>query len=154
MAYDSKYRHGLSYLNHEEEDPCSPKILKALYAAVYDADASEDVVRLLLRAYDLQHGIDHDDAPEPKTLQGREAELYMRSRWLPVFKQELDRHCIAYSPVDRNIENSETFEWPSALPYDYPIRVGILKSIGERMGRADAWLTKCLRDEFQKRGAA
>ncbi len=35
MAYDSKYRHGLSHLNHGEDDPCSPKILKVLYAAIY-----------------------------------------------------------------------------------------------------------------------
>lgn len=151
MAYDSKYQHGLSWLGDGEEDPCSPKILKALYSAVYDANASEDVVRLLLRAYDLQHGIDHDDAPEPKTLQGEDAWRYMKARWFPVFKRELQRHDIACD--DRGIESSETFEWPSALPSDYPIRVGILKSIGERMGRADAWLTKCLRDEHLKRVA-
>jgi hypothetical protein len=152
MAYDSKYQHGLSHLNHGEDEPCSPKILKALYAAVYDADASEDVVQLLLRAYDIQHGIDHDDAPEPKVLQGEEAWRFMYKCWLPVFKHECDRYEIAYD--DRGIENSETFEWPSALPFDYPIRTGILKSIGERMGRSDAWLTKCLRDEFKKRSAA
>ncbi len=41
-----------------------------------------------------------------------------------------------------------------ALPSDYPVRVGILKAIGERMGRADAWLTKCLRDEAVARNVA
>lgn len=152
MAYDSKYRHGLSHLSYEEEDPCAPKILKALYAAVYDRNADPEVVRLLLHAYDLQHSLDNEDAKEPRCLSGDEAWAFMKARWLPVFKQELTRYGIPFD--DRGIENSETFEWPESLPCHFPVRVGILKSIGERMGRADAWLTKCLRDEHLKRSAA
>jgi hypothetical protein len=151
MAYDSKYKHGMSWLNDEEEDACAPKILKALYAAVYDENSDDVVVQLLLRAYDLQHPLDNKGAKEPKTLSGQDAWAFMKAKWAMVFKRELGRYGIPFD--DDGVENSEVFDWPSSLPYDYPVRVGILKSVGERMGRADACLTKSLRDEAARSAA-
>jgi len=157
MGYDSKYQHGLSWLSNGEEDPCSRKILTALYAAIYDEESSRDVVRWLLQAYDAQWSFDNDDNDDASTTlfvtyTGQEAERYMRARWADAYKRHLDRHKIPYD--DEGVDTSEAFEWPSSLPWDYPIRKGILKSIGQRMGAADAWLLKCLREAAVQDGHA
>lgn len=141
MAYDSKFQHGLSWLNDSEEEKCSPKILTALYAAIYDENGDPDVVRHLLNAFDSQYALDNDEAPEPTTFRGEEAFQYLRKQYMkeaiPAYKR---------AGFDRDEDSlGEIFEWPSSLPYDYPIRRGILKSVAKRIAAADVSHSKALR---------
>jgi hypothetical protein len=146
--YDSKYEHGLSWLDNHEKEPCSTKILLALYGAIYDENADPTIVGHLMTAYEAQLEHDYDDLPEPRCLAGNEAWKYMRDTvWFPEFKRHLVRH--GFNPNQYPSDDTEVFHWPESLP-SRPIRVRILKSIGLRMAAADAWLAKCLRDAAEQ----
>jgi len=145
MAYDSKYRHGLSWLNDDEDEACSGKIKVALYAAIYDENPNPGVVRDLMRAYDVQRDLDedlvNDGTHEPVCLLGEAAFKYLCARYMQHALPLMRREGIARTEDDL----SEVFEWPASLPYDYPIRQSILTSVARRMAAADTLLYKSLR---------
>lgn len=116
-------------------DPLRKRILGLVYASIY-ADESSDVTKCLLRAYDQQ--CDADEQPEHPSLEGSAAWEYMRSVYLKRRKAQGLCYDIA----------SEEFEWPQALPTNYPIRKGILKSVGLRMAAADHYLRRQMQQAY------
>jgi hypothetical protein len=145
VSYDSKYKHGLSWLNNDEDEKCSGKIKVAMYAAIYDENPDPKVVEYLMRAYDVQRDLDDDlvsdGTHEPVCFTGEEAFKYLRAQYmkhaLPLMKRE------GFARTEDDL--AEVFEWPSSLPYDYPIRRAVLTSVAKRLAAADTHLYKSLR---------
>jgi len=147
MAVDARYKHGLSWLSNEDDESCSKKILRALYAAIYDENGDRDVVRSLLRAYEAQWSYDHPDKEEPKGLKGDEALAYMRRIYMAEALPRMQREGFAKTEDDL----AEVFEWPQSIPYDWEIRVGILKTVAIRLAAADLRCYKEMRQYAQSK---
>jgi len=129
MSDTTRFYEPINSFIESDFDPLRKRILELVYASIY-ADESCDVTKCLLKAYDQQ--CDADDLPEAQNLEGEAAWEYMRAIYLKRRKAQGLREDIA----------AEEFEWPQALPTNYPIRKGILKSVGLRMAAADHYLRR------------
>lgn len=141
MSTDSRFYSPIESFIEQDSDPLRKRILQLVYAAIYE-DRSADVTKRLLQAYDMQ--CEEDERPETESLDHDAAWQYMRRVYL---KERVRR--------GRNAEAaSEEFEWPAALPTDYPLRKGIVKSVGLRMAVADDWSFRQIVKAFQAEKAA
>ena len=132
---DTRFYSPIESYIEQDSTPLRKRVLQLVYAAIY-ADQSAEVTHHLLRAYEEQ--CSEDERPEVESLEGDKAwefmhNLYVRRR----VEQGRD-----------GVSSSEEFEWPSALPTNYPVRKGILKTVALRMAAADHWLYKKMREAY------
>lgn len=136
MSADSRFYSPIESFIEQDSDPLRKRILQLVYAAIYE-DKSADVTRSLLRAYDQQ--CEEDERPEAETLEHNAAWSYMHGVYI---KERARRGRDADAAA-------EEFEWPNALPTDYPLRKGIVKSVALRMAAADDWSHRQMMKAFQ-----
>ena len=135
MSDDSRFYEPIASFVEQDSEPLRKRILALVYAAIY-ADQSSDVTRNLLRAYEAQCG--EDEQPEPETLEHDAAYEFMANLYV---KRRVHQ---GRDPVTA----AEEFEWPEALPRDFPLRKGILRCVAIRMANADNWLYKKMREAY------
>jgi hypothetical protein len=150
MSYDTQFQHGLSWLSSDEDEACASKILKAVYAAIYDENPNHDVTRCLLRAYDLQFESDYPDKPEPVTFEGDEAWKFCRAQYMKHALPHYKRYGI--KATESGLD--EVFGYPESLPSNYPIRRGILVSVAKRLAASDAFHAKSIREAYKAEAEA
>jgi hypothetical protein len=103
---------------------------------VWPVGDASDVTRNLMRAYEAQ--CTEDEQSEPETLDHDKAYEFMAN----LYVQRRVRQ--GRDPVTA----AEEFEWPEALPRDFPLRKGILRCVAIRMTNADNWMYKKMREEY------
>lgn len=144
---DNRFRHGLSWLDEDEDEDAAKLILKAIYRCIYDEHQNSTVVRSLLEAYDQQKQHDDVDA-KPLTLCGLCGDFafaYMQQQYCEAIRPILTLYKVN-NDQDGCMEN---FWWPESLPENYPIRRGILKSVARRMAVADAYTARELKRHYE-----
>jgi hypothetical protein len=138
----SRYYLPLSTFLENDSEPLRKRILELLYLSIWDdgPNTSNDVTEYLLRAYEAQ--CKEDERNVPAKLEGSAACEFLYN--LYVERAVLERKNRKL-PTDAD-SVAEGFEWPEALPRDYPIRIGILKTVAFRMAAADAYSFEQLRN--------
>jgi hypothetical protein len=140
----SRYYLPISSFIEEDPEPLRKRILELVYKSIWDdgPNTSDDVTKCLLQAYEAQ--CVEDERPKSKTLEGDEAYDFVHKLYVERGVIERKNRKLPADPDSV----AEGFEWPDALPRDYPLRLGILKTIAVRMAAADAYQYEKLRQAW------